>query len=187
MYTTQFGFWLLDAVDTQTNNIILIFVVWAECVSATILYRYRDVVGQVGWPAFLVHNGGYMLGKIIGLAIAHTVSPGGGAGAGFGIYIVGVLVSLFIAKTPDSKPPSFFGRNVWLSKFWWMGAYSVCAPRSQLHACMAGRANHFLGQSTRSGPQRHRRAARDGELEHPVDLGGMSSCQSLMGGSREDR
>ncbi|KAF2259770.1 creatine transporter [Lojkania enalia] len=124
MYTTEFGFWLLDAIDTQTNNIALIWIVWAECISATILYRHRDVIGQVGLPAFLVHNGGFIVAKIVGLAIAHTVSPGGGAGAGFGIYFASVIVSLVVAKTPDCVAPRFWGKNVWLSKLWWLGAYS---------------------------------------------------------------
>ena len=125
MYCTEFGYYLLDAIDTNTNNFGLLFIVWAECVSTTILYRYRDVVGQVGWPAFLVHNGGYISAKVIGLIIAHTASPGGGAGAGFGIYIIAVVTSLIIAKTPDSIPPRFWGANVWMNKLWWLGFYSV--------------------------------------------------------------
>lgn len=125
MYCTEFGFWLLDAIDTQSSNISLIFIVWAECMSATVLYRSKDVIGQVGMPAFLVHNIGFLAAKAIGLIIAHTVSPGGGAGAAFGIYFACVGASLVMAKTPDSIAPRFFGRNVWLNKLWWMGLYSV--------------------------------------------------------------
>jgi solute carrier family 6 (neurotransmitter transporter, GABA) member 1 len=129
MYTTEFGFWLLDAIDTHTNNIALMFVVWAEVMSATILYRKVDVIGQVGYPAFLLHNGGYLLAQICGLILAHLVSAGAGAGLGFGLYIASVVGSLVIAKTPDSTAPRFWGGNAWLTKFWWMGLYSVSRPR----------------------------------------------------------
>jgi solute carrier family 6 GABA transporter-like protein 1 len=125
IYATEFGFWLLDAIDTHTNNLALFFVVWAECVSATILYRHVDVIGQVGWPAFLTHNGGYFFGQLLGVIVGHTVSPGAGAGVGFGLYIGGVIGSLVCAKTPDSIAPGFFARNVWLNKLYWMAFYSV--------------------------------------------------------------
>ena len=125
IYATEIGFWLLDAIDTHTNNLALFWVVWAECVSATLLYRHVDVIGQVGKPAFFTHNGGYLLGQLVGVIVAHMVSPGAGAGVGFGLYIGGVTGSLICAKTPDSIAPGFWGRNKWLNKFWWMGLYSV--------------------------------------------------------------
>ena len=125
IYATEFGFWLLDAIDTHTNNIALFWIVWAECISATLLYRHVDVMGQVGKPAFFTHNGGYLFGQLVGVIVAHMVSPGAGAGVGFGLYIGGVIGSLICARTPDSIAPSFWGRNKWLNKFWWMGLYSV--------------------------------------------------------------
>jgi solute carrier family 6 GABA transporter-like protein 1 len=125
IYATEFGFWLLDAIDTHTNNIALMFVVWAEIFSATILYRKVDVIGQVGLPAYLVHNGGFLAAQVVGLIVAHTVQPGAGAGVGFGIYIAIVLISLVIAKEPDSIAPRFWARNSWSNKFWWLGLYSV--------------------------------------------------------------
>lgn len=137
MYATQFGFWLLDAIDTHTNNLALIWIVWAECISSTILYRHKDVIGQVGNPAYLIHNVGFVLAQAIGLAVAHTVSPGAGAGVGFGIYIACVITSLVIAKTPDSRAPAFWGNNVWLSKFWWLGAYSGNQLRRDLNITVA--------------------------------------------------
>lgn len=126
IYTTEFGFYLLDGIDVGNNNILLPWVVWSECIAATIVYRHRDVIGQVGLPGFATHLAGYFGGKIIGLTVAHTVSPPAGAGVGFGVYFVLVIASLFIAKTPDSPAPGFWGRNPYLAKFWWMGAYSVC-------------------------------------------------------------
>lgn len=125
MYATEIGYWMLDAIDTHTNNIALFWVVWAECISATLLYRHVDVVGQVGWIAFGVHNAGYILGQFVGVTVAHTVSPGAGAGVGFGLYVAGVVASIFLAKTPDVRGPGFMGRNAVLNKLYWMGFYSV--------------------------------------------------------------
>jgi solute carrier family 6 GABA transporter-like protein 1 len=45
---TQFGYYYLDGIDRWINNVGLIFVVWAECVRATTVYRFEDVVDQVG-------------------------------------------------------------------------------------------------------------------------------------------
>lgn len=39
MYCTEIGFYLLDAIDTNTNNFGLLFIVAMECMSTTILYR----------------------------------------------------------------------------------------------------------------------------------------------------
>lgn len=125
MYCSEFGYYLLDAVDTWVNYLALFFVVWAECVTSTTVYRYRDVIGQVGMPAFLVFNSGYFSSMVFGLAVAHPVSPAAGAGVGFGLFIAGTAISLFIAKTPDSRPPTFWGKNMLISRFWWLALYSV--------------------------------------------------------------
>ena len=100
-------------------------MVWCECLTATTLYRFVDVLGQVGKPAFFAHNGGYLGGMIAGLAVAHTVSPGAGAGLGFGLYVAGVVTSLFLARDPDSVPPRFWSKNKYMARLWWMAFYSV--------------------------------------------------------------
>lgn len=69
MYDTEFGYALLTAIDAQVNNIVLLFTVWSECVAMTSLYRTKDVIGQVGLPAFLTYNAGYAGGMILGLSI----------------------------------------------------------------------------------------------------------------------
>lgn len=40
MYCTEFGYHLLNAIDTHVNNVALIFGVWSECFVSTALYRY---------------------------------------------------------------------------------------------------------------------------------------------------
>ncbi|KAK0105417.1 hypothetical protein ONS96_004807 [Cadophora gregata f. sp. sojae] len=125
MYCTEFGFYLLDAVDTWINYLALFFVVWCEVVSVTMIYRFKDVVNQVGLPAFLIFNGGYLAAQIFGLVIAHATNiPGAGAGFAFGIFFLCFAISVFISRTPDSIAPRFWGGNVFLTKMWWLWFYS---------------------------------------------------------------
>jgi solute carrier family 6 (neurotransmitter transporter, GABA) member 1 len=127
-FCTQFGLYFLDAVDTWVNYLALFFVVWCECQGATMVYRFRDVTGQVGVPAFAAYNCGLVGGQILGVGIGHAVSPAAGAGVGFGVFVAGLGSSLFLAKTPDIAPPKMFANNVLLSKLWYMAFYSVSLP-----------------------------------------------------------
>lgn len=125
-YCTEFGYYLLDGIDRWVNNILLIFVVWSEVVSASTVYRWKDVVGQVGMPAFVAYNFGYFMGQIIGLAVAHGAgAPKVGAGVGFGIYILCSVLSVLLARTPEVEPLSFWKRNIVLARFWYLAFYSV--------------------------------------------------------------
>lgn len=126
-YCTEFGYYLLDGIDRWINNVALIFVVWSEVVSATTVYRWTDVTGQTGPIAFYLYNFGYFGGQIIGVSVAHGAEdPRIGAGAGFGVYIVCTVSSLFLSKTPDAKAPSIWGKNLFLSRFYYLALYSVC-------------------------------------------------------------
>jgi solute carrier family 6 (neurotransmitter transporter, GABA) member 1 len=131
-YCTEFGYYLLDGIDRWVNNVLLIFVVWSEVVSATTVYRWADVVSQVGTPAFYVYNLGFFGAQVVGISIAHGISnPGAGAGAGFGFYIVCSIAAVVIAKTPTIRAARFWGSNVFLGKFWYLAFYSV-SPRKPL-------------------------------------------------------
>jgi len=127
-YCTEFGYYLLDGIDRWINDVSLIFVVFAECVSATTVYRWKDVVASVGAPAWIIYNTGYFGGLIFGVAVAHAVSPPAGAGLGFGLYIAGSIISTLIGRTPDSAAPRFWSRNVYFSRFWYVAFYSVRKP-----------------------------------------------------------
>lgn len=124
LYCTEFGFYLLDAVDTWTNNMGLLFAVSWECLAATTVYRYKDVISEVGIIAFSIYNAFYLFALLFGLVIAHTVGPEAGAGVGFGLYMTGAVASVFLAKTPATKAPRFWGNNTLLNKFWWVAFYS---------------------------------------------------------------
>ena len=125
-YCTEFGYYLLDGIDRWINNVALIFVVWSEVVSATTVYRWHDVVDQTGTPAFAIYNFGYFAGQIVGVAVAHgAASPGIGAGVGFGIYIICAIIATFIARTPEVSAPKFWSKKPFLSRFWFLAAYSV--------------------------------------------------------------
>jgi solute carrier family 6 GABA transporter-like protein 1 len=105
----------------------LIFVVWSEVSSATTVYRWTDIVDQTGLPAFIVYNVGFFGGQVFGISLAHGISsPGAGAGAGIGFYVLMAIVAVFIARTPDARAPSFWNRSVVIRKFWFLAFYSVC-------------------------------------------------------------
>ena len=165
-YCTEFGYYLLDGVDRWVNNVALIFVVWSEIVSATTVYRWKDVVDQTGVSAFALYNLAYFGGQLIGVTVGHGVeNPGAGAGAGLGFYIIFAVISVLVAKTPTSRAARFWGRNIFLSRFWYLAFYSVTLPSS----LYISHANHTQGQSNPSRPQHHRWPWQ--ELEHPCILG----------------
>lgn len=125
-YCTEFGYYLLNGIDRWVNNIGLVFVVWSEIVSAMTIYRWTDVVSQTGLPAFGIYNFGYFLSQIVGVSVAHgTGLPGAGAGAGFGLYIVCTIAAVLIARRPDADAASFWGKNDFLARFWYLAFYSV--------------------------------------------------------------
>ncbi|KAL2847746.1 hypothetical protein BJY01DRAFT_164243 [Aspergillus pseudoustus] len=141
-YCTEFGYYLLDGIDRWINNICLIFVVWSEVVSASTVYRWRDVVEQTGLPAFVVYNFAYFGGQLIGVTVAHgREDPGIGAGAGFGVFVVFSIVAALIAQQPLIPAPSFWGRNAFLSKFWYLAAYSGNQIRRDLNSIIGGEHN----------------------------------------------
>jgi solute carrier family 6 (neurotransmitter transporter, GABA) member 1 len=161
-YCAEFGYYLLSGIDRWTNDVALVFVVWAECVCATTVYRWRDVVEQVGLPSFVSYNFAYFGAQILGVIIAHTVGDWKGAVVAFGIYIIFTIVSVVIAKTPDSKAPGFWGNNAFLEKFWFNALYSVSWDYVNIKMLAL---TSVLGQPTQARSQPHRRPGK--ELEDP--------------------
>ncbi|TDZ38044.1 Sodium- and chloride-dependent GABA transporter 1 [Colletotrichum spinosum] len=132
-YCTEFGYYLLSGIDRWTNDVALVFVVFAECVSSMSFYRCKDVMGQVGKPALIIYNAGYILAMVLGVAIAHAVNAGAGAGVGFGLFVSGSVGSVLVAKTPDARPPRFWGNNPFLGRFWYLAFYSGNQLRRDLN------------------------------------------------------
>lgn len=126
-YCTHFGTYFLNGIDWGVNNIALVFVVWAECVSATTIYRYKDVAGQVGMPSLITYNAGFFGGQILGVIVGNVVSPAAGAGVGFGIFLIGLVVSLAISHHPDmlTAVPKFFLKNKYFTILYFVAFYSV--------------------------------------------------------------
>lgn len=123
---THFGYYYLDGIDRCINNVGLVFVVWAECVSATTVYRFEDVVSQVGLPSFIVYNSGYFGAQLLSLIIGHTVSVPVGAGVGFGVFVVGAVIAVVIAKTPEVRPTArLFTKSRLASIVYYLAFYSV--------------------------------------------------------------
>lgn len=125
-YCTEFGYYLLDGIDRWMNNVVLIFVVWSEVVSATTIYRWTDVVSQTGPIAFWIYNLGFFGAQVLGVALAHGINnPGAGVGAGFGFYVACSVIAVLLAKKPTSRAAKFWGSNPFLAKFWYLAFYSV--------------------------------------------------------------
>lgn len=53
-----------------------------------LLYRMKYVVRQVGRPAFILSNLSFLVAINFGVAVAHAISPGAGAGLLFGLLLV---------------------------------------------------------------------------------------------------
>ncbi|KAF9890226.1 hypothetical protein FE257_006138 [Aspergillus nanangensis] len=141
-YCTEFGYYLLDGIDRWINNILLIFVVWSEVVSATTVYRWDDIMKQTGIYAFCVYNLGYFGGQIVGVAVSHgREDPKVGAGAGFGVYLGCTLLSVLLATTPDVPAPSVWDRHPLLRRFWFLALYSGNQLRRDLNAVVGGGSN----------------------------------------------
>ncbi|KAG9201119.1 hypothetical protein G6514_006031 [Epicoccum nigrum] len=133
-YCTEFGYYLLDGVDRWINNIALIFVVWTEVTSATTMYRWRDIVDQTGIVAFSLYNFGFFGGQFFGILLAHGIrSPGIGAGAGIGFYVAFTLIATIIARTPQTRAPSYWNANHFLRRFWFLAFYSGNQIRRDLN------------------------------------------------------
>jgi solute carrier family 6 GABA transporter-like protein 1 len=123
IYCTEFGLQALDAVDTYVNGVALFSVVWAEAFGATTLYRYKDSVNQVGWVGYLVYNIGFAAAQALGIGISYATQPGIGAGVGFGVFILSVVASGFLSRTPTVPAPGFWRKNTFLNRVWWCGLY----------------------------------------------------------------
>ncbi|KAG9756320.1 SNF-domain-containing protein, partial [Aureobasidium melanogenum] len=131
-YCTEFGYYLLDGVDRWINNIALIFVVFCEVVSATTVYRWNDITGQVGLPAFVIYNLGYFGGLLIGVTVAHGLeSAGPGAGAGFGFFIICAVVAGVIAKPPEPCNTGVVSKV--RDQLWYLAFYSGNQLRHDLN------------------------------------------------------
>jgi solute carrier family 6 GABA transporter-like protein 1 len=131
IFCTEFGYYLLDGFDTWLNNFSLVWVVMCELLGATMVYRYKDVVGLLGWNAYLVWTASYLISLLLGVAIGHSVHPGAGAGVGFGIFFLGLGMAIALAHTPrhtTTGPPKLFAGNAILQKLYYLAFYQVSTP-----------------------------------------------------------
>jgi solute carrier family 6 GABA transporter-like protein 1 len=130
IFCTEFGYYLLDGFDTWLSNFALNWVVMCEFLGATMVYRYEDVVGLLGWNACLVWTASYLLSLILGVAIGYSVHPGAGAGVGFGIFFLGLGIAIALAHSPRHTamgPPKLFAGNAILQKLYYLAFYQVSA------------------------------------------------------------
>ncbi|KAF5251245.1 hypothetical protein FANTH_3680 [Fusarium anthophilum] len=138
IYSSEFGFSVLDAVDAFVNDVALFITVFSETYMACTLYRWKDPVDQIGAISYFVFNGGYVLSLFLGLLIGHLVSAPAGAGVGFGVFIGCSLFTAFFGKTPSIPAPRFWGNNAILSRFWYAAFYSGNQLRRDLNNAILG-------------------------------------------------
>jgi solute carrier family 6 GABA transporter-like protein 1 len=150
-YCTEFGYYLLDGIDRWVNNVVLIFVVWSEVMSATTVYRWQDVAAETGKLSFYIYNFGYIGGQILGVGVAHaTSSPGAGVGAGVGLWFVCSIVVMVIGKTPTRSKLNapFWSKNKitlllrdGIDRFYYVAFYSGNQLKRDLNAIVGGGQN----------------------------------------------
>ncbi|RSL45372.1 hypothetical protein CEP54_014296 [Fusarium duplospermum] len=138
IYSSEFGFNVLDAVDMFVNDVALFITVWSETYMACTLYRWRDPVDQIGAISYFAYNVGYVLALFLGILLGHLVNPSVGAGVGFGVFIAGALVAAFVGKTPTVPAPRFWGSNPIISRFWYAAFYSGNQLRRDLNRAILG-------------------------------------------------
>jgi solute carrier family 6 GABA transporter-like protein 1 len=138
IYSSEFGFATLDAIDMWVNDVALFVTVWSETYMACTLYRWRDPVDQVGFISYFTYNGGYVLSTFLGILLGHLVNPSVGAGVGFGVFIACSVASALVGKTPTVPAPRFWGRNAILSRFWYVAFYSGNQIRRDLNRAILG-------------------------------------------------
>lgn len=142
MYATEFGYALLDAVDWWLNGITLMFAAWAQLVSVTSMYRYKEVISQTGVRAFALAQGSFIMSMMMGTIFAFTVSN-----------LVGVLIFVLIlcAGTAGaamlSDAPEIigaFGEGKFMNSLWWLTSYSGEMLKNDLNAVIAQGKNWSL-------------------------------------------
>ncbi|KAG9508151.1 hypothetical protein J7337_001714 [Fusarium musae] len=138
IYSSEFGFSVLDAVDAFVNDVALFITVFSETYMACTLYRWKDPVDQIGAISYFVFNGGYIVSIFLGLLIGHLVSAPAGAGVGFGVFIGCCIFTAFFGKTPSIPAPRFWGNNAILSRFWYAAFYSGNQLRRDLNNAILG-------------------------------------------------
>jgi solute carrier family 6 GABA transporter-like protein 1 len=112
------------------------------------IYRYRDVIDQVGLPAYLVQTIGYLVSLVIGCVVGYE-SQGDitthGFLSGSVCWLFCILLSTAIAKAPtvnlvdksttDTTGLTFGG--VWANKFYWTTLYMGDQLRKDLNVVIA--------------------------------------------------
>lgn len=127
MYSTQFGYHLLNAVDEWLNSITLIFAAWAQVAAVTSMYRYKDVISQTGLPAYALAQASYLISMFLGTLLGFTASTAAGVSVFFVIIILGTLTAAGIARAPEVR--GGFGSKKYLNSLWWLTFYPVSQTR----------------------------------------------------------
>ncbi|KAJ3335673.1 hypothetical protein HDU93_004739 [Gonapodya sp. JEL0774] len=129
-YTTGFGLDALDYVDKYTNELGMVLFGYAYSFGASYLYRYQDVISQVGPRAFIAHAAFYILSPTVAIIVAYEASSIAGLITGIILAIVGLLGSYLLAKEPTTT----LGFSPALAKAYYLNLYSIDQLRKDINA-----------------------------------------------------
>ncbi|KAJ3335674.1 hypothetical protein HDU93_004740 [Gonapodya sp. JEL0774] len=130
LYTAGFGLDALDYVDKYTNELGMVLFGYAYAFGASYLYRYQDVVSQVGLNAFIAHAAFYVLSPTIGIIVAYESSATAGGITGVILGVVGLVVSYFLAKEPSNT----LSYSPAVAKAYYLNLYSIDQLRKDINA-----------------------------------------------------
>ncbi|KAK1470498.1 Sodium:neurotransmitter symporter family protein [Colletotrichum cuscutae] len=93
-------------------------------VSATTLFRYREVVDSCGLlPWYLYNIFGYAGGTMVGFVIAHAMSPKPVQVLALGMFIVGITSSVVSSSDPPGYTAKSFLKKIYYKSFWYLTSY----------------------------------------------------------------
>ncbi|KXS22548.1 Sodium:neurotransmitter symporter [Gonapodya prolifera JEL478] len=120
LYCTSFGLDAIGAVDQYVTELGLIVVGFMYCFGISYLYRFRDVVQEVGWVAFSVHCATYLIAPIFGVVIGYASTPLTGFVSGLIGGTIGFASAHFLANNPETD----MGYSEHVAKLYWLNFYT---------------------------------------------------------------
>ncbi|KXS13338.1 Sodium:neurotransmitter symporter [Gonapodya prolifera JEL478] len=130
LYSAGFGLDALDYVDKYTNEMGMVLFGYAYAFGAGYLYRYQDVISQVGFPAFATHMAFYILSPVIGIIVAYEVTAVAGGITGVALAVVGLVLTFFLAQTPSIT----LGFSPLVAKLYYLNLYTADQLRKDINA-----------------------------------------------------
>jgi solute carrier family 6 (neurotransmitter transporter, GABA) member 1 len=132
IYSSDIGRQLMDSVDKYTSEFALPFFASVQCFACGYIYRYKDVIKEVGNAAYLISMCSYIYAIIVGVLYANIFPSGNYVGlvlAGL-IFFGGIVVAVFISKAPTINP---YKLSKPLNRLYFLTLYQIDSLRKDLN------------------------------------------------------